>query len=101
MRDGSVVVDLAAGTGGNVEGTVVDETVDIEGVQVIGIDNLPGLVAYDASDMYASNLVNLISHFYDGETGGLSLSQEDEIMAGCLITHDGILVNDRLKEVYR
>lgn len=101
MRPGSVVVDLAAGTGGNVEGTMVDETVIIEGVQVIGIDNLPGQVAYDASDMYASNLVNLITHFYDPDTQMISLSQEDEIMAGCLITKDGMMVNDRLKEVYK
>lgn len=101
MRDGAVVVDLAAGTGGNVAGTVVDETTVIEGVQVIGIDNLPGEVAYDASDMYASNLVNLITHFYSSETGTVDLSQEDEIMAGCLITHGGAMVNERLKEVYQ
>lgn len=101
MRDGAVVVDLAAATGGNVAGTVVDETTVIEGVQVIGIDNLPGEVAYDASDMYASNLVNLIAHFYNSETGTVDLNQEDEIMAGCLITHDGAMVNERLKEVYQ
>ncbi len=101
MRNGSVVVDLAAGTGGNVEGTVVDETAIIEGVQVIGIDNLPGEVAHDASDMYASNLVNLITHFYDAEAKAISLDQGDEIMAGCLITKDGLMVNDRLKEVYK
>lgn len=64
MRNGSVVVDLAAGTGGNVEGTIVDQITDVEGVQVIGIDNLPGEVAYDASSMYSSNLTNLIIHFF-------------------------------------
>jgi len=101
MRDGAVVVDLAAGTGGNVEGTVVDEIAVVEGVQVIGIDNLPGEVAYDASDMYASNLMNLLTHFYDKEAATISLSQEDEIMAGCLITHGGAMVNERLKEVYK
>lgn len=101
MRKGAVVVDLAAGTGGNVEGTVVDETATIEGVQVIGIDNLPGQVAHDASDMYASNLVNLITHFYDTEAKDISLDQGDEIMAGCLITKDGQMVNDRLKEIYK
>ncbi len=101
MRNGAVVVDLAAGTGGNVEGTLVDEIATIEGVQVIGIDNLPGEMPYDASDMYASNLVNLITHFYDIEAKGISLDQGDEIMAGCLITKDGLMVNDRLKEVYQ
>lgn len=101
MRKGAVVVDLAAGTGGNVEGTVMDQTTVIEGVQVIGIDNLPGEVAYDASDMYANNLCNLISHFYNSDTGEFSLDQADEIMAGCLITHNGAMVNERLKEVYK
>lgn len=100
MRDGSVVVDLAASTGGNVEGTVVDETVTVEGVDIIGIGNLPGEVAYDASAMYASNLSNLITHFYDTETKNLNLETEDEIMTGCLVTKAGKLVNPRLQEVY-
>jgi NAD(P) transhydrogenase subunit alpha len=100
MRKGSVVVDLAAGTGGNVEGTVVDQTTIIEGVQVIGIDNLPGEVAYDASMMYSNNLTNLIVHFYKPELQSISLDQEDEIMRGCLITKDGAMVNDRLSEIY-
>ncbi len=100
MRNGSVVVDLAAGTGGNVEGTIVDQITDVEGVQVIGIDNLPGEVAYDASSMYSSNLTNLIIHFFDDETKTISLDQSDEIMNGCLITNDGALVNERLKDVY-
>ncbi len=100
MRKGSVVVDLAAGTGGNVEGTVVDDTTIIEGIKVIGIDNLPGEVAYNASAMYASNLVNLMAHFYDEEKQVMSLDQSDEIMNGCLITHGGLMVNERLKEIY-
>lgn len=100
MRNGSVVVDLAAGTGGNVEGTVMDQDTMVEGVQVVGLDNLPGEVAYDASAMYASNLTNLITHFYDKENKKISLDQSDEIMNGCLIVRDGALVNERLKEVY-
>lgn len=100
MRNGSVVVDLAAGTGGNVEGTVMDQDTMVEGVQVVGLDNLPGEVAYDASAMYAGNLTNLITHFYDKENKKISLDQSDEIMNGCLIVRDGALVNERLKEVY-
>jgi NAD(P) transhydrogenase subunit alpha len=100
MRNGSVVVDLAAGTGGNVEGTVVDQDAVIEGVHVIGLDNLPGQVAYDASAMYSSNLTNLITHFYNVETKSLSLEQSDEIMKGCLIVKEGQVVNERLKEIY-
>jgi len=100
MRDGSVVIDLAAGTGGNVAGTVVDQEVVIEGVHVIGIDNLPGEVAFDASSMYANNLTNLMLHFFDQSTKQLSLDQSDEIMQGCLIIQEGTLVNERLKKVY-
>lgn len=100
MRNGAVVVDLAAGSGGNVEGTLVDQTTVIEGVKVIGIDNLPGEVAYNASAMYASNLTNLSLHFYQDEAKALVLDLEDEIMKGCLITKDGIMVNDRLTDLY-
>lgn len=100
MREGAVIVDLAAGTGGNVEGTVVDQTVTVEGVQIIGIDNLPGQVAYDASAMYSTNLTNLITHFYDGENKTVSLEQTDEITNGCLVTKEGKLVNNRLIDFY-
>lgn len=100
MRNGSVIIDLAAGCGGNVEGTVIDETVTVEGVNIVGIDNLPGEVAFDASSMYASNLYHLISHFYDKETQNISLDQSDEIMNGCLVVRDAQVVNERLKEVY-
>jgi len=100
MRDGSVIVDLAAGAGGNVAGTVVNETVTLEGVHVIGLDNLAGEVAFDASSMYASNLSNLITHFYKKETGTIDLDQSDEIMRGCLVVKDGQVVNERLQAVY-
>ncbi|WP_017472057.1 NAD(P) transhydrogenase subunit alpha [Amphibacillus jilinensis] len=100
MRNGSVIIDLAAGSGGNVEGAVVDEIVTIEGVDVIGIDNLPGQVAFDASTMYANNLINLFMHFYNKETHTLALDQSDEIMNGCLVVKDGYVVNERLKAIY-
>ncbi len=100
MRNGSVIVDLAAGTGGNVEGTVVDQTTSVEGVHVIGLDNLPGQVAFDASSMYSSNLTNLISHFYDQEAASINYDRSDEIMNGCLIVYEGKVVNQRLKEIY-
>jgi H+-translocating NAD(P) transhydrogenase subunit alpha len=100
MRNGSVIVDLAAGSGGNVEGTVVDEMVTIEGVHVIGIDNLPGEVAFDASSMYSSNLINLITHFYNKELLAIDLNQSDEIMNGCLVVKDGQVVNEQIKDIY-
>ncbi|SDB84238.1 NAD(P) transhydrogenase subunit alpha [Pelagirhabdus alkalitolerans] len=100
MRDGSVIIDMAACFGGNVEGTVLNETVIREGVELVGIDNLTGEVAYDASEMYASNLTNLISHFYNPEEKTIVLDREDEIMAGCLVTKDGQVENDQLKDIY-
>ncbi len=99
MKKGSVIVDLAAGTGGNVEGTVLDQTVEINGVNVVGIDNLAGLVPIDASTMYANNLFNLLAHFQNKESKELDLI-DDEIAKACVITLNGKLVNERLIEFY-
>lgn len=96
MKSGSVIVDLAAGGGGNVEGTKVDKTVEVNGVKIIGIDNLAGVVALDSSAMYASNLFNLFSHFYNAEKKEFIYNFEDEIMSSCVINYDGKLVNERL-----
>lgn len=65
MRPGSVIVDLAAATGGNVAGTVAGEEVVKRGVRLVGLTNLPGAVARDASQMYAANVYNLIEHLWD------------------------------------
>jgi NAD(P) transhydrogenase subunit alpha len=100
MRKGSVIVDLAASSGGNVEGTVLNQDTIVEGVHIIGLDNFPGEVAFDASAMYSSNLTNLLMHFYNKENKNIILDQSDEIIEGCLITKDGKLVNKRLKEIY-
>ncbi len=99
MKPGSVIVDLAAGTGGNVEGTVVNEITDIHGVKVVGIDNLAGLVPLDSSAMYSSNIFNMISHFFNKETKELNFL-EDEIGKGCVITLNGELVNERMIAFY-
>lgn len=96
MKSGSVIVDLAAGGGGNVEGTKIDKTVEVNGVKIIGIDNLAGVVALDSSAMYASNLFNLFSHFYNAEKKEFIYNFEDEIMSSCVINYDGKLVNERL-----
>lgn len=99
MKYGSVIVDLAASTGGNVEGTVVNEIVESHGVKIVGYKFLPERVCKDASSMLASNFVNLITHFWDKENQTFDYS-DDEILNGCLVTKDGVLVNERLKEVY-
>lgn len=91
-------MDLAVDTGGNVEGSKVDKVVDVEGVHVVGIANLPGRVAAHASQMYSSNLCNLVEHFWNDETKEMVLDMDDEIMEGCLVTHGGEIVNEMLKK---
>lgn len=100
MKSGSVIVDLAASTGGNVEGTKVDETVDLNGVKIVGYKHLPVKVAKDASIMLSNNFTNLLTHFWDVDNKTFNYNVEDEILIGSLVTKDGILVNKKLKEVY-
>lgn len=97
MRPGSVVVDLAAATGGNVEGTVANEEVLVGGVRLVGLVNLPGAVARDASQMYASNVANLLEHLW--HEGGLELASDDEIARSVLLTHQGEIRNARVREL--
>ncbi len=97
MRPGSVIVDLAVETGGNVEGSRLGETVEIGGVRILGQAPLPALVPLDASQMYSSNLVNLIGHFWNKEEKSFVLKLEDEIIQGCLLTHEGQIRNEQFK----
>jgi NAD(P) transhydrogenase subunit alpha len=98
MRPGSVIVDLAAETGGNVEGSKAGETVEVNNVYIIGVENLPGEAAVHASQMYSSNIYNLLSHFWDKEKKEFNLDLEDEIIKGCLVTHKGELFSETLKK---
>jgi H+-translocating NAD(P) transhydrogenase subunit alpha len=97
MRPGSVVVDLAIETGGNVECAKLGEEVLIDGVRVLGLENLPGRVALHASQMYSANLGNLLEHFWDKEAKTFMLNLEDEIMQGCLIVHEGAIRSAMIK----
>ena len=97
MKPGSVIVDMAAETGGNCELTKAGETVLENGVQVIGPVNLPSEMAQDASALYAKNLSNLIELLLD-EEGKLNLNFEDEVVAGACLTNNGEIVNERAKE---
>jgi NAD(P) transhydrogenase subunit alpha len=99
MQPGSVVVDMAVETGGNVEGSELNKIVDINGVRVIGQGNLPSQVARNASDMYSNNLFNLLSEFWDEESTTLTLDPEDEIVQSCVITRDGAIVNETIKNL--
>ena len=99
MAPGSVVVDMAAETGGNVEGSVPNEVVDVGGVTIIGTGNLSNLVARDATQMYASNMFNLVEDTWDKEAKSFVLDLENDILPGCVITHDGAVVHPTIKEI--
>ena len=94
MRPGSVVVDMAVESGGNVEGSVLDEVVEIDGVKLVGLGNLPSEVAQNASEMYSSNVTHFIDEFYDAENGRFDLDPADEIVAGCVLTRSGEVVSE-------
>ncbi len=96
MKPGSVVVDMAVETGGNVEGVKYNEIVDRNGVKIVGIANLPGRAPLHASQVYAANLVNLLEEFWDKKEKVFNLKLDDEIIKGCLVTHGGKIVNEKL-----
>ena len=100
MKPGSVVVDMAVESGGNVEGSKLDEVVEVGGVKIIGQGNLPSEVARNASEMYSNNLFNLVSEFWDEEQKTLVLDPEDEIIKSCLITQGGEVINETIKNLY-
>ena len=99
MSHGSVIVDMAAETGGNVEGSVPNETVVVNGVTIIGKGNLAGEVARDASQMYSSNLFNLVEDNWNEESKEFVVDFEDDILPGCIITHDGSVTNETIKNI--
>ena len=96
MRPGSVVVDLAVESGGNVEDVEPGQIADRGGVKIVGLANLPGCVPVHASQMYSSNVTALIEEFWDREAKTLRLNLDDEILKACLITHAGKIMNPRL-----
>jgi NAD(P) transhydrogenase subunit alpha len=97
MRPGSVIVDLAAEAGGNVEGCVAGETVERHGVKIVGAVQLARTLAADASALFARNLANFLMAFWDKDQGGPLLPDEDEIVAAIRLTKGGSVVNERLK----
>ena len=98
MKPGSVIVDMAVSSGGNVEGSIEDEYVFHEGVTIIGMSNLPGEVAMDASQVYGSNIFNMIEEYWDAESKEFNFDLSDEILKGCVITNDGEVINSMVKE---
>ena len=96
MKPGSVVVDMAVETGGNVEGAKLNEEIEINGVRIIGLGNLPGRVAYHASQMYSSNLGHLLDTFWDKTAKTFTLNLEHDILQSCVITHNGAIINKKI-----
>ena len=97
MQPGGVIVDMAVDSGGNVEGSKPDQNVRVGGVTIMGVANLPSLVARDASRMYAANLCNLILEYWDKDAKTLHLDLGDDILAGCVLTQGGAIVNPAIK----
>ncbi|MFA6455562.1 MAG: Re/Si-specific NAD(P)(+) transhydrogenase subunit alpha [Bacteroidota bacterium] len=93
MKPGSILVDLAVETGGNVEGAVAGKIVEKNGVKIIGIKNMPARVAMNASQMYSNNLFNFLEEFWNKETKQFDLKLDDDIIKSCLITHGGKIVH--------
>ncbi|MEQ8510634.1 MAG: Re/Si-specific NAD(P)(+) transhydrogenase subunit alpha [Rhodospirillaceae bacterium] len=97
MKSGSVIVDLAVESGGNVEGSKLDEVVTTDnGVTIIGHANMPARLARDASALYSRNLFNFLSPMINKDTGALTIDWEDEVVTGTLVTKDGAVVHPRL-----
>lgn len=98
MMKGSIVVDLACGSGGNVEGSKPFEDVVTEnGVTILNGELLERQVPYDASKMFSGNITAFLTHFYDKEAKELKINLEDEIMKGCLLTSGGQIIHERFK----
>ena len=101
MSKGSVLVDLAVETGENIAGSQPDAEVDMDGVRIIGLTNLPGEVAVNASQMFSSNLHALVDEFWNDEEKRFVLDLEDEIIKGCVITHKGEIINEMIWNHYQ
>jgi NAD(P) transhydrogenase subunit alpha len=96
MKNGSVIIDLAAATGGNTPFTKNNETVLHNGVAIIGNSNLQATLPFDASKLYSKNVFNFLQLIIDKD-GNLNLNFEDDLVKGSCITRDGAVVHERLK----
>jgi len=99
MQPGSIIVDMAVSTGGNVEGSkLFEEVVTENGVIIMSGDMLERQVPFDASKMLSGNFTAFLTHFYNKEQGEFVVNMEDEIMRGCLLTQGGKIIHERFKE---
>lgn len=96
MKNGSVIIDIAAATGGNTEQTKNDETVVYNGVSIVGNSRLAGAMASDASKLYGKNVLNFLQLIITKE-GNLNLNFEDDLVKGTCVVHNGEVTNERVK----
>lgn len=100
MPAGSILVDMAVDSGGNVEGSVPDELVSVGGVNILGYGKGEMSVPYHASQMYSGNITAFLENFWSADVKGPVLDGEDEILKGCVITREGATVHERFKEEF-
>lgn len=99
MKAGSVIVDLAASSGGNCEATENDEITEVDGVKIIGQSNYPSTIPVSSSHMYGKNVVNFLKLLIDNENK-LVIDFEDDIISGTCVTHQGEMISERIKKAY-
>jgi NAD(P) transhydrogenase subunit alpha len=97
MKPGSVIVDMAVEAGGNCALSELGKTVVKHGVTIIGEANLPSLLPVNASELYARNIVALLTHLANKD--GFKWDMDEEITKGCLITHEGALIHAFTKQI--
>mgnify|MGYP003324675382 FL=1 len=95
MKPGSVILDMAVETGGNVEGSIVDEVVDINGIKVVGVSYLASRVSSHASFALSNNIINWLTDFYDEESTKINFNFEDEVIQSSVLAYDGKIMNER------
>jgi NAD(P) transhydrogenase subunit alpha len=100
MKAGSVIVDTAVESGGNVEGLKYDDVLDVDGVKIVGLANLPSRAAANASEMLSNNLAAFIEHSWDKENRTFPLDLTSEILRRCVITHNGEICNETIRTAY-
>lgn len=98
MKPGSVIVDIMAEMGGNCEGTKAGETVEHNGVKIVGTEHLASSLAVNASEMFSRNILNFITPMFT-EEGDVKIDWEDDVIKGSVATHDGNIVQDALKKL--
>ena len=95
MKPGSVILDMAVETGGNVEGSIVDEVVSINGVKVVGVSYLASRVSSHASFALSNNIINWVADFYNEETAQIDFDFEDEVIQSSVLAYEGKIMNER------